>query len=214
MKKWIITTKGATILMRNRKIFVVLGADNVGKTTMINTSMRFAKEQLYKAVSYKHFSAPKPGDDPLQMYINCLHDIADEMSDYVYLDRAWPESKFYEETRRNNEISIERCLEVEKEYVNFAERFGYDISINLMYKPWFFIEQFHINELKNNQEFVQHSALVNNEPVGLQERKTEFQMYYEFMGDYAVQREEKAPQHVKNFPFNKLLVRDLNFVLV
>ena len=218
MIKLVSMTKGRIIQMSNKKIFVVLGADMVGKTTLINNSIKVAKK-LGKKCAYTHFSAPPPGKDPCEMYIDSLAEFMYENQkgegfDYWYLDRAWPESKFYELHRRQNDISMIKMMTVEKTYADFAEALGFDISVNLLYKPWEFIEKFHVHELENNKDFVVESALKNNESTDIMERKVEFMQYYAFMKRYFQEREREYPDIVKHFPMNGLTIFDLKFNLI
>jgi hypothetical protein len=200
------------------RIFIVLGADNVGKTTMLNRSMAFAKVNLGRKCFYKHFSAPKPGQTPTEMYVDALYsDIEQAVLDghhYLYVDRAWPESKFYEFERRNLVVDYETIFKVEQRYLEFARHHGYDITFNLMVKPWEFVEKFHIDELEHAKDFVKQSALMNQEPVDLAARRLEHGRYYRFMKDYQITREMQIPEVVINFPWNNLDVRDIDFVLV
>ena len=201
--------------MVSKKIFVVLGADMAGKTTLINRSIRSIEEyDLSISSKYTHFSAPPPGSDPVDMYIDALDEFKKLPTQYWYLDRAWPESKFYEMHRRQRDIPFEDMMKVERLYTEFAHDNNYEISINLMWKPWDFVEQFHIHELETNQEFVAHSALANNESTDLIERKVEHATYYKFMDNYFRKRGNDYADLAKNFPFNMLFLTDLDFKLI
>ena len=201
--------------MVRKKIFVVLGADMAGKTTLINKSLRAVKDYGIKvSTKYTHFSAPPPGSNPVDMYIDALDEFREDPAEYWYLDRAWPESKFYEMHRRQRDIPFEDMMRVEQEFVKFADDNNYDISINLMWKPWDFVEQFHVHELENNKEFVAHSALANNESTDLLDRKVEHATYYKFMDSYFKQRGNEYADLAKNFPFNMLFLTDLGFKLI
>lgn len=203
-----------------KKMFVILGADNVGKTTMMNNSMLFVQETLNLSTDFVHFSAPKV-EDPYILYqynqklqTRLTESVVKRETDYIYLDRAWPESKFYELNRRGRHVSYEECFECERAYLDFAKRWGYEISINVMFKPWNFVEKFHRFELENNKEFVKQSAALNNESVDIEERRLEHEKYYRFMIDYRDTREQMVPDIANQMPWNTLHIRDLNFVLV
>lgn len=208
-------------------INIILGADNVGKTTLINNSTKFLKKFLPNSeIAYKHFSAPKPGTHALDQYKEYLCSLERRFEDressltntvpnIIFLDRAWPESKFYESYRRNdNSLLIEECLELEKEFLDFAEKRNYKIRINLLYKPWSYIEKFHIEELINNKKFAQESAIINNEPLDLMHRKNEHEAYYRFMDYYIKLRQSMAPDVTEVFPMNSLTFYNLDFVLI
>ena len=201
--------------MVTKKIFVVLGADMAGKTTLINNSIKSVKDYgIEKTSQYTHFSAPPPGSNPVDMYVDALDTFAKSPSDYWYLDRAWPESKFYELHRRQRDIPFEDMMKVERMYTEFAHDNNYEISINLMWKPWEFVQPFHIHELENNKAFVAESALRNNESTDLMERRVEHSSYYKFMDKYFEQRGNDYPDLAKNFPFNMLFLTDLDFKLI
>lgn len=203
--------------MNRKKIFIVLGADNVGKTTLMNKSMGFVQDVFNIRTGYHHFSAPKPGETPLQMYLEALdslQNMVDEHRDFIYVDRAWPESKFYELERRGKFVSWNEMLCIENHYYEFAKNNDYDISFNLMVKPWEFVEKFHIQELEVNRTFAEHSAIINNEPIELSSRKLEHGKYYRFMMDYQITREMKSPEIAINFPWNNIDIRDLDFLLI
>ena len=200
----------------NKKLFITLGADNVGKTTMLMYSMKFAREVLNKEVFYLHFSAPKKGENPCDMYYEALEKLVPYLDryEYVYLDRAWPESKFYEQERRGVIIPYEEVLEVEKTYQDLFKKYGYESGIYLMYKNWDFIRKFHIQELEKNQEFVQESKKLNDEPDSLGARKLEYGKYYHYMQDYCNTRTYLDPSLAKRMSWNIINTTDLHFTLI
>lgn len=201
-----------------KKINILLGADNVGKTTLINNSMKFCNDQLKLKPFYYHFSAPNKGRHPKDMYKSALYTnirdaILDE-TDILYIDRAWPESKFYELNRRGINITWESCFEVEQAYKNFADVYGYQIHIYVMVKEWDFIEKFHIQELNKSKEFVLESNAKNQEPMELGARKLEHQKYYRFMMDYKATREIMIPDIARVMTWNLISTENIEFVLI
>lgn len=198
-----------------KKIIILLGADNVGKTTIINNSFSTIKKYMPGTTAcYKHFSAPLPGDAPLKQFYDYKSYLEDsnELTDYIYIDRAWPEARFYETFRRGNDnISINDCLELESDFLDFAKERGYSPAIYLIYKPWLFIEKFHMDELLNNTEFTQESARLNGESLSLNNREKEHAEYYLYMLEYMDQRVKMSPDVSVSFPMNMLTVYNLDF---
>lgn len=169
------------------------------------------------SASYRHFSAPKSGDTPLQQfneYKDYLEN-SNELADYIYMDRAWPEARFYEKYRRNNDnLSFSQCLEFESNFIDFAKERNYSPSMYIVHKPWSFIEKFHINELLNNREIAEESALLNSESLDLNQRKKEHEEYYLFMFEYMKERMKMYPDISSYFPMNITTIFNLDFSLL
>ena len=80
------------------KCIMVLGADRVGKSTIVQDTIDSLPDNVY-GVS-QHFTAPKIKANPMQQYIDFLKMPWEDFGvDYVFMDRGFPETVFYEDYR-------------------------------------------------------------------------------------------------------------------
>jgi len=92
------------------KIFVILGADRVGKSTFIENSYEFLIGSTTAAKL--HFSGPQPHhNNPIDQYIEPLNAIGLDKVRYILCDRGFSEVCFYEKFRRNIIISARNLVE-------------------------------------------------------------------------------------------------------
>lgn len=174
---------------------MVLGFDNVGKTSMIYRTMA---NHPTKTFSVRHFSGPSDKSQPYQEYYDLLNENFDD--DYLILDRGFPETYFYERHRCGNEVSFIPVLNLLDE---FKAKFT-SFSIQIIKREWSEIEKFHIKEIEDS-----HS--ISGESLNLQKRNLEFGKYYEFF-----KRFYRSQRTVVNFIWSPdrnmdLIVEDENF---
>lgn len=151
--------------------YMVCGADRVGKSTLINRTLKSFPEWVY-GKSW-HFSAPKVKTNPFQQYENFLKLPFENYGiDYVFMDRGFIETVFYEDYRCGNIITISKMLHIN---AMFKSRF---IEFNpvIIYRRWEDIEALHLEEIKNG---INHDK--SNEFPELEDRKKEYEAYYRFM---------------------------------
>lgn len=189
-----------------RKAFIILGADNVGKTTLISTSIQNVRNKG-GVTYYHHFSAPR-NQTAREMYLDTADMLEDAILDrkpsHLYIDRAWPESAFYEDFRRKIIIPKEETLEIENYYNELFTRYGFRVSLILLYKPFKAIAQYHKNELA--AEISKTQAHLTGEKLTLMDRELEHIAYYDFMRDYL--------ENTCTLPYMILESYDIGFTLV
>lgn len=82
------------------KTLIVLGADRVGKTSLIKSWKEEAGIDL-KIWSALHFKGILPSDhSPIDQFLNPLRDVFTEGSDYLFCDRFVHDTIFYEAYRK------------------------------------------------------------------------------------------------------------------
>lgn len=80
---------------------IVLGADRVGKTTMVNNTSAFLRNNADYDVQVMHFSEIKPWHhSPVDQFREALTNIEAPGPDILLIDRFVSDTLFYEETRR------------------------------------------------------------------------------------------------------------------
>ena len=174
---------------------MVLGFDNVGKTTMI---FRTIANHPTKTFSVRHFSGPSDKTKPYQEYYDLLNENFDD--DYLILDRGFPETYFYERHRCDNKVSFIPVLNLLEEFkVKFTS-----FSIQILKRNWSDIEAYHLEEIRRN-----HS--ISGESLDLSTRKQEYDKYYGFFTRFY-----RSQRTVVNFIWNPernmdLIVEDENF---
>lgn len=80
---------------------IVLGPDRVGKTSLINNTTAFLRNNTDFDVQTLHFSEIKPEHhSPVDQFRTVLTNIESPGPDFLFLDRFVSDTLFYEETRR------------------------------------------------------------------------------------------------------------------
>lgn len=166
--------------MSRPTIIVVLGADRVGKSTIVsNTHEQFKEADIDSTVL--HFSGPKPHhDSPIEQYIVPLEGVLDTYPQVVICDRGFGEVCFYDKFRRHVDISEEWALASESYFSSRASK----IYVFLIKRPWEWSKPHHIIEIKE-QNPDSSSYFIHNQ---LLMRKAEHYAYYEYMEDYLKNR--------------------------
>jgi hypothetical protein len=166
-------------------ILVILGADRVGKSTMIadlkNSLLGCSVERLNQVVTL-HFSGPKPHhDSPIEQYTDPLDLAINNPSPNVIIcDRGFSEVCFYEKYRRGVDISEEWAWTAESYFASRASR----IRVFMIKRDWEWSKPFHIQELNN--EYPDCTKYFLNSK--LKAREAEHHAYYKYMEDYLKNR--------------------------
>ena len=165
------------LLPMKPKIFAVLGADRVGKSTFIEASYRTISDFNPK-VAKLHFSGPKPEHNtPIDQYIFPLNKLLkEEKPEYVLCDRGFSEVCFYEKFRRNIVISDEWAVAAE----SYFKAISSEIHIIMIQRPWEWSHPKHIQEINElypgaSNYFKRNQLLV---------REKEHIEYYTYMLNY------------------------------
>ena len=167
-------------VMPSPKTIVLLGADRVGKSTIIeNTRLELVSRDV--CVRTLHFSGPKPHHHtPIQQYLEPFQSALDENAEVVLCDRGFSEVCFYEKFRRN--------LEISEEWANSAESFfashSFDIRVYLVERPWEWTIPLHILEISTLYPDCSDYFM----DMQLKVREKEHREYYSYMKDYLSNR--------------------------
>lgn len=153
---------------------LVMGPDRVGKTTMIERTINSFPEWVY-GKSW-HFTVPKNKNSPMLQYENFLKlPFEDKGVDFVFMDRGFPETVFYESWRLGNLIPDSELIRITK---LFQARF-INFTPTLIHRSWDDIRAGHIDEIANG---VNHNE--SAESPNLLDREAEYYAYYKFMKKY------------------------------
>ena len=157
------------------KIFVVLGADRVGKSTFIENS--FQNIQGFSTATKLHFSGPKPHhNNPIDQYIEPLNELDLNNVAYVLCDRGFSEVCFYEKFRRNIIISEQWAVAAESYFKSVSSH----IEVFMIERDWEWSKPKHIEEINElypdaSNYFKRNQLLV---------REEEHKQYYNYMNAY------------------------------
>lgn len=162
--------------MMSPKTIVVLGADRVGKSTIVaNTEKDLIARDI--CVKTLHFSGPKPDHHtPIQQYIDPFCKALEDQAQVVICDRGFSEVCFYERFRRRIDISEEWANSAE----SFFAAYSSDIKVYLIERDWEWSLPFHIIEISSMYPDCSDYFMKMN----LQARKKEHEEYYSYMKDY------------------------------
>jgi hypothetical protein len=162
------------------KTIVVLGADRVGKSTLVeNTKKDLVSKDI--CVRSLHFFGPQPHHhSPIQQYIDPFQSALEEKAEVVICDRGFSEVCFYERFRRNISISEEWANSAESFFAAYSSK----IKVFLVRRSWEWSRPFHIEEIKDlhpgcSEYFVS---------TQLKAREKEHREYYKYMCDYLSHR--------------------------
>jgi hypothetical protein len=174
-------------------IIVVLGADRVGKSTLVSNTIQQFKTKDIDAISL-HFSGPKPDhNSPIEQYIVPLDCALDAMPEVVICDRGFSEVCFYDKFRRHVNISEEWAFSAESYFSSKASK----VHVFLLKRSWVWSKPHHILEIKEQYPdatpyFIRNQLLM---------REAEHRAYYEYMEDY-LKNKSLLPHVVFDVPGN------------
>lgn len=161
-------------------IVVILGADRVGKSTIVsNTFEQFTDNDIDAAVL--HFSGPHPHhNSPIEQYLQPLESVLDTMPEVVICDRGFSEVCFYDKFRRHVDISEEWAFAAESYFASQATK----VHVFLIKRPWEWSKPHHTIEIKDQHPnatpyFIRNQLLM---------REAEHHAYYKYMEDYLKNR--------------------------
>lgn len=173
-------------------IVTVLGPDRVGKSTLIDRIQQCAiASGKFNFVEKLHFSGPKPyHNDPIQQYIHpfneCLKRIEQSKNDIfdnlILCDRGFSEVCFYENFRRNIDISDEWAMSAE----SYFEKNCIDIEVFLIMRDWNWCKPHHEQEIL--QEYSNGGISLWHMNNLLEVRKKEHYAYYDYMNNYLLNK--------------------------
>jgi hypothetical protein len=159
---------------------VILGADRVGKSTIVeNTKNDLISRDI--CVRSLHFSGPQPHHHtPIQQYIDPFQSALDQEAQVVICDRGFSEVCFYEKFRRHIEISEEWANSAE----SFFSAYSQSIKVFLVERTWEWSLPFHIIEINTLYPGCSDYYL----EMQLKARHKEHVEYYAYMRDYLANR--------------------------
>lgn len=155
---------------------VLLGADRVGKSTIVTNTVKKLEKDGYDAKAL-HFSGPQPyHSSPIQQYIEPFDLARDEMAQVIVCDRGFSEVCFYDKFRRHVDISHEWAQSAES---YFLEK-SLHVLVFLVKRRWEWSQPHHVKEVLDLHPDAT-AWFVKNQ---LEMRKAEHYAYYEYMEDY------------------------------
>ncbi len=161
-------------------IIVVLGADRVGKSTLVTRTLEEFESQNIDATAL-HFSGPKPQhNSPIVQYIEPLETVLQTSPDVIICDRGFSEVCFYDKFRRHVAISEEWAHAAESYFSAKASK----VHVFMVKRDWEWSRPHHIVEIRQ-QEPDASLYYVRNQ---LEMRRAEHYAYYEYMEDYLKNR--------------------------
>jgi len=161
-------------------IIVVLGADRVGKSTIVSNTLKQYKDIDIDATAL-HFAGPQPHhNSPIEQYTQPLDAALDIMPEVVICDRGFSEVTFYDKFRRHVDISEEWAFAAESYFLSKAS----NVHVFLLKRSWEWSRPHHIKEIKEQYPsstpyFIRNQLLM---------REAEHYAYYEYMEDYLKNR--------------------------
>jgi hypothetical protein len=161
-------------------IIAVLGADRVGKSTIVSNTLEQFRSKGIDATSL-HFAGPQPHhDSPIEQYTQPLESVLDSMPEVVICDRFGAEVCFYDKFRRHVDISEEWAFAAESYFASKASK----VYVFLIKRPWAWSKPHHVIEIKEQYPnatpyFIRNQLLM---------REAEHYAYYEYMEDYLKNR--------------------------
>jgi hypothetical protein len=155
---------------------VLLGADRVGKSTIIwNTLERFRRRDI-DATSL-HFSGPKPHHtNPIEQYIEPFDSALETMPEFILCDRGFSEVCFYDDFRRHIPISHEWAQAAESYFMKRSS----DVKVFLLKREWEWSQPHHLVEVR--EQYPDATAWwIKNQ---MKAREAEHHAYYDYMHNY------------------------------
>jgi hypothetical protein len=184
--------------MSKPTIAILLGADRVGKSTIVNNTVSKLVQSNIDALSL-HFSGAKPHhSSPIDQYIEPLNEYMKIAPEVIVCDRGFSEVCFYDQHRRHIDISHEWAQAAESYFMAKSSV----IKVFLVERTWEWSKLHHIEEVKN--EYPDASAWWIESQ--LKAREAEHYAYYNYMNEY-------LHEH-SLLPFTRLTRTPLNFDLV
>lgn len=155
---------------------VLLGADRVGKSTIIENTLRRFRHRNIHATAL-HFSEPQPHhSSPIEQYIGPFNSVLERTPEFVLCDRGFSEVCFYDEFRRRISISHEWAQAAES---YFLERSS-DVKVFLLEREWKWSQPHHLIEVR--EEYPEATAWwIKNK---MKAREAEHYAYYGYMHNY------------------------------
>lgn len=155
---------------------VILGADRVGKSTLISYALERFKRRDVDAMTL-HFSGPKPHhSSPIEQYIEPFDIALDSMPEFILCDRGFSEVCFYDRFRRHVDISHEWAQAAESYFLCKSKA----VHVFLLKRSWEWSKPHHIKEIVEQQPDATAWWIKNQ----LEMREAEHYAYYEYMQEY------------------------------
>ena len=157
---------------------IVLGADRVGKTTMIRNTKKLL-ESFGSSVLVAHFSGIDPSHhSPIQQFTDSLSDVNSNGIDFLILDRFVSDTLFYEPYRaKMPPIPHEYSYEVESLLLSCSSR----LDLVLIEHEWNSdIENRHREEIIEQYPKASHYWVHSQ----VKKREIEHREYYKFTKEY------------------------------
>jgi hypothetical protein len=155
---------------------VLLGADRVGKSTIVTNTIKKLEKDGFGAKAL-HFSGPQPHhSSPIQQYIEPFDSVLETMPEFVLCDRGFSEVCFYDKFRRHISISHEWAQAAES---YFLERSS-NVKVFLLEREWEWSQPHHLIEVR--EEYPNATAWwIKNK---MKAREAEHYAYYDYMHNY------------------------------
>jgi GTPase SAR1 family protein len=178
------------------KVIIVLGADRVGKSTLISSLYsHFSKDYTTECL---HFSGPQPHhNSPIDQYLLELERV--KTSELVLCDRGGAEVCFYEKYRRNHNIPIRWAKLFEKYLKDNFTSFQYV----LLKREWAWCMSKHVSEIMALNPDCTSWWL----DLQLEVRRSEHIAYYKYMNKYFG---DHTKQHVMQITTNEFTPTVIN----
>lgn len=177
---------------------VVLGADRVGKSTIVNNTLERFKHKGLDA-HFLHFSGPKPfHNSPIEQYIEPFNQALDSYPEFVLCDRGFSEVCFYDDFRRRISISYEWAQSAES---YFRDRSS-SIHVFLIERDWEWSEPHHLKEVVEENP----DATAWWVKKRMEMRRNEHSAYYDYMHNYL--------HHYSLLPFTKITDPEFDYDLI
>ena len=155
---------------------VLLGADRVGKSTIVKNTVAKLVQSNIDAVTL-HFSGARPHhSSPIEQYIEPFDAYMSAVPEVVVCDRGFSEVCFYDQHRRHIDISHEWAQSAESYFMAKSSA----VKVFLIYRDWEWSKPHHIEEVKN--EYPDASAWWIESQ--LKTREAEHHAYYNYMHEY------------------------------
>ena len=152
---------------------VLLGADRVGKSTIISNTLQKYLDQDRDAVAL-HFSGPQPHhSNPIEQYTVPFDSVLETMPEFILCDRGFSEVCFYDKFRRHVNISHEWAQAAESYFVDKSQA----VHVFFVKRSWEWCLPHHKMEVQDL--YPGCSAWFKRNQLEM--RKAEHYAYYEYM---------------------------------
>lgn len=191
-----------------RKLIIISGADRVGKSTLIDNTQAFLREQ--NCAVYHHSAPPSQQDNIFDMYREHVEEWLATDKEWCVFDRSYPCSFILEDHRRRNHGHMDDVVDLELEWLADDRFKVVHVAVE---RPWSWSAKHHLIELK--ELFPDASPwFIRDEYVArMKEHKHYYERLYEFYSHVTAFPSIRHNPLIRPDDEVKTLVNEIEFTL-